>query len=190
MLSPLHSFVDQMIDFQLYRNSNLIDTFKGLKNIENGSNKRYINFFPQVDIQIGDILLNSNIKYYVIDIDTQTWNGQIASIKAYYQTTPPSNNYESSTVYNINNPSNSIIGNQHSAIINNSNFSIDDFKQLIELYGDNNKQQLYELTSQLNEVLKKDDFHKSKLSKFSDLIAQHSWVALSIAQIIAGYLSH
>lgn len=159
-----------------------------MKNFEKNTNKKYIGFFPNADIQIGDVLINSGIKYYVVDLDTQTWKGQIASLKAYYQTTPPQTSQSSSTIFNISNASNSIIGNQQSAIINNSSFNIDDFKQLIELYGEQDKQQLYELTSLLKSCLDKDDFHKSKLSKFSDLIAKHSWVPLGIAQIISAYI--
>jgi len=188
MLSPLHAFADCMIDFQNYRNSQYISTLKGLKNTEKNTNKKYIGFFPGVDIQIGDILINSGIKYYIIDIDTQSWKGQIASLKAYYQTTPPQNTSSNSTIFNISNASNSIIGNQQSAIINNSSFNIDDFKSLIELYGEQDKQKLYELTSLLKNCLDNDDFHKSKLSKFSDLIAKHSWVPLGIAQIISAYI--
>lgn len=188
MLSPLHSFADKMINFDVYRNSQLIFTVPGLKNTEKNTNKRIVEFFPEVKIQIGDVLINSGISYYITDIDTQTWMGQIAAIKAYYQTTPPVEHHSNSTVYNINNAQNSIIGNQQSAILNNSNFNIDDLKQLIELYGSNDKQQLHELSSLLKECLEKDDFHKSKLSKFSDLIAKHSWLPLAISQIIAGYI--
>ena len=187
MNNPLNSFKRSMIDFEIYRNSELISIQKGLKNSYQG--KVFIEFFPNVDIQIGDILKNSNITYYIIDVDTQTWMGKISAIKAYYQTRPPVDSQQNSTIFNINSAPNSIIGNQQSAIINNSNFGIDDLKKLIELYGANDKQQLYELSSQLQEILNKDDFHKSKLSKFSDLISKHSWLPLSIAQIIAGYLS-
>lgn len=190
MFSPLDSFQDRMINFDIYRNQNFIFSTKGLKNIENNTNKRYIGLYPFVEIQIGDVLINSNIKYYIVDIDTQTWQGQVCQLKAYYQTTPPNNQQSNSITYNINNASNSIIGNQQSAIINNSNFSIEDLKQLVELYGNNDKQQLNELVSSLTESLKKDDFHKGKLSKFGDLIAKHAWLPTAIAQIIAGYLSH
>lgn len=154
MLSPLHSFADRMINFDVYRNSVLLYTVPGLKNIENNTNKRMVEFFPEITIQVGDLLVNSGINYYVVDVDTQ----------------------------------NSIIGNQQSAIINNSNFDVDNLKELIDLYGNNDKQQLYELCSLLEQSLQKDDFHKSKLSKFSDLIAKHSWLPTAIAQIISAYL--
>ena len=188
--NPLDSFARNMIEFEIFRNSAIISTVKGLKNIETASSKKYIGFYPNVDIQVGDILStpNSNIKYYIVDIDTATYMGEIYQIKAYYKNSQPVNNYESSTIFNINNPQNSIIGTQQSAILNNSNFNIDDLKQLIELYGSNDKQQLHELSSLLKECLEKDDFHKSKLSKFSDLIAKHSWLPLAISQIIAGYI--
>lgn len=188
MLSPLHRFADRMIDFDVYRNSVLIFTIPGLKNTETNTNKRIVEFFPEAKIQVGDILVNSGINYYVIDIDTQTWMGQVAAIKAYYQTTPPQPSESKSTVFHINNSPNSIIGNQQSAILNNSSFNIDDLKQLIELYGNNDKQQLYELTSLLEESLQKDEFRKSKLSKFSDLVTKHSWLPTAIAQIISAFI--
>lgn len=190
MRNPLSSFERSMVDFQIVRNSEIISTNKGLKNTETGSNRKYISFYPTVDIQVGDILINPNspVKYFIVDLDTATWMGEICQLKAYYQTTPPTEQSLNPTVYNINNASNSIIGNQQSAIINNSSFNIDDLKELIELYGAEDKQQLYELVSVLQQSLKEDTFHKSKLSKFSDLIAKHSWLPLSIAQIISGFL--
>lgn len=184
----LDHFRVNMIDFQLFRNSALITTLKGLKNVEPNTNRKLIQFYPDTDIQIGDILVNSNIKYYITDIDTQSWMGKVDSIIAYYQTTPPVVHQNNSTTYNIANATNSIIGNQQQAILNNSSFSIDDLKQLVELYGEDDKQQLYELTSLLQESLQKDDFHKSKLSKFGDLIAKHSWLPTAIAQIISAFI--
>lgn len=187
MNNPLYHFRHRMIDFELYRNSQLVNTVKGLKNSYQG--KKYIEFFPDTDIKVGDVLVNSNFNYYIVDLDSQTWMGEVSSIQAFYQTTPVQDAQTTSTIFNINNASNSIIGNQQSAIINNSTFDISQLTDLIELYGANDKQQLYELTDLLKQLLEKDDFSKSKLSKFSDLIAKHSWLPLAIAQIIAGYLS-
>lgn len=186
MDNPLNHFRNSMIDFEIYRGSQLISISKGLKNSYQG--KVYIEFFPDVDVQIGDVLVNSNIKYYIVDIDTQTWQGKVSAIKAFYQTRPPVDQQLNSIVYNIGTASNSIIGNQQQAILNNSSFSIDDLKELIELYGDNDKQQLYELTSLLQQSLEKDNFHKGILSKFSDLIAKHSWLPTAIAQIISAFI--
>lgn len=186
MNNPLNHFKNRMIDFDIYRNSNLLSTTKGLKNSYQG--RVFIEFFPDVDVQIGDILVNSKINYYITDIDTQTWMGEISAIKAFYQTNPPVEQSSSSTVFNINNASNSIIGNQQQAILNNSLFNIDDLKQLIELYGNDDKEQLYQLSSQLEQLLQEDDFHKSKLSNFSNLIAKHSWLPTAIAQIISAFI--
>ena len=190
MHNPLKAFKRNMLEYKIYRNSELISSAKGLPNTEQTTAKKFIGFFPDANIQVGDVLCieNSSIKYFIVDIDTSSYQGQIFQIKAYYQTTAPVNSSPSSTVYNINTATNSIIGSQESAIINNSTFSIDDLKQLIELNGSEDKQKLYELTSLLQQSLQNDDFHKSKLSKFSDLVAKHSWLPLAIAQIIAGYL--
>lgn len=188
-MNPLNSFKRQMIDFQIYRNSALIDTVKGLKNTEKGSNKKFIGFFPDVDIQIGDFLMipNTSVKYSIIDIDTSTYMGEIYQLKAYYQTAPAEAKQPSVT-FNVNSSPNSIFGTQASAIINNPSFSINDLDSLIESDGGADKKELYQLSSQLQELLEKDEFHKSKLSKFSDLIAKHSWLPLAIAQVISAYL--
>lgn len=187
MTSPFQYFAKSMIDFEQYRDSQYIATIKGLKNSYEG--KKCIEVYPNVNIKIGDVLKNSNIDYYILDVDTQTWQGKVETFQAFYQTTPPIKEQPLPTVYNITSAQNSIIGNQQSVTINNS-YSIEDLKQLIELYGQNDKQQLYELTSLLKETLDKDEFHKSKLAKFGDLLAKHSWLPLAISQIIAGYLSH
>lgn len=188
-MNPLNHFISQMIEFQIYRNSVLIDTVKGLKNTEKGSNKKFIGFFPDVDIQIGDFLMvpNTSIKYSIIDIDTSTYMGEIYQLKAYYQTAPAEAKQPSVT-FNVNSSPNSIFGTQASAIINNPSFNISDFDSLIESNGGTDKKELYQLSSQLQELLEKDEFHKSKLSKFSDLIAKHSWLPLAIAQVISAYL--
>lgn len=188
-MNPLNHFKNQMIDFEIYRNSALIDTVKGLKNTEKGSNKKFIGFFPDVDIQIGDFLMvpNTNIKYSIIDVDTSTYMGEIYQLKAYYQTAPAEVKQPSVT-FNVNSSPNSIFGTQASAIMNNPTFSISDFDSLIESNGGTDKKELYQLSSQLQELLEKDEFHKSKLSKFSDLIAKHSWLPLAIAQVISAYL--
>ena len=188
-MNPLNHFISQMIEFQIYRNSVLIDTVKGLKNTEKGSNKKFIGFFPDVDIQIGDFLMvpNTSIKYSIIDVDTSTYMGEIYQLKAYYQTAPAEAKQPSVT-FNVNSSPNSIFGTQASAIINNPSFNISDFDSLIESNGGTDKKELYQLSSQLQELLEKDEFHKSKLSKFSDLIAKHSWLPLTIAQVISAYL--
>ena len=188
-MNPLNHFISQMIEFQIYRNSVLIDTVKGLKNTEKGSYKKFIGFFPDVDIQIGDFLMvpNTNIKYSIIDVDTSTYMGEIYQLKAYYQTAPAEVKQPSVT-FNVNSSPNSIFGTQASAIMNNPTFSISDFDSLIESNGGTDKKELYQLSSQLQELLEKDEFHKSKLSKFSDLIAKHSWLPLAIAQVISAYL--
>lgn len=190
-MNPLNHFRNQMVDFNISRNSLHISTEKGLKNTEKNTHRKYIGFFPNADIQVGDTLSipNSDIKYYVVDTDTATYMGEIYQIKAYYQNIPPIENQQpNSVVFNVQGSPNSIIGTQTSAIINNPSFNISDFDNLIETYGGNDKKELYQLSSQLQELLEKDDFHKSKLSKFSDLIAKHSWLPAAIAQILSAYL--
>ena len=190
MNNPLNSFKKNMIDFEIYRNSNLMSIAKGLKNTEKVSNKKYIGFFPEADVQIGDVLIipNTNIKYFIVDVDTSTYMGEVFQLKAYYQTTNKESTQATSIVFNVTDSPNSIIGTQMSAIINNPTFGITDFDKLIDTYGGDDKKELYVLSSQLKELINQDNFHKSKLSKFSDLIAKHSWLPLAIAQLLSAYL--
>lgn len=185
MNNPLNHFENRMVNFEIYRNSQLISVSKGLKNSYQG--RDFIEFFPNVDVQAGDILKCQNINFYITNTDFQTWMGEVSAIKAYYQTTPIEPKQPSVT-FNVNSSPNSIFGTQASAIISNPTFSISDFDNLIESNGGTDKKELYQLSSQLQELLEKDEFHKGKLSKFSDLIAKHSWLPLAIAQIISAYL--
>lgn len=189
MRNPLDGFKSEMVNFQIYRNENLISVSKGLRNTEKGTHKKFIGFYPDTDVQVGDILImeNTNMKSFVVDIDIASYKGSPFQIKAYYQNTQP-NSQPSSTVYNIGTATGSIIGNQQQAILNNSSFNIDDLKQLIELYGNNDKERLNQLTVLLEDSLRKDDFKKGKLSQFSDLLAKHSWLPTAIAQIISAFI--
>lgn len=190
MHNPLDGFKSEMVNFQIYRNENLISVSKGLRNTEKGTHKKFIGFYPDTDIQVGDILVmeNTNMKSFIVDIDIASYKGSPFQIKAYYQNTQPVEQNSNSTVYNIGTASNSIIGNQQQAILNNSSFNIDDLKQLIELYGANDKERLNQLSTLLEDSLKKDDIKKSKFSKFSDLLAKHSWLPTAIAQVICTFI--
>src|SRR5699024_9616537 len=150
--------------------------------------------YPEIDIQINDILINTttNIKYIILDIDSSSYKGTIFQKKAYYQTSTyieAPNNTSTTYNYNISNPQNSIIGNQEFATINNKSFNIDELKKLIELYGDNDKAKLYQLTSELEKAIHNDNIKKGMLSRFSDLIAKHSWLPLAIAQILSAFIT-
>lgn len=189
--NPLDSFKRNMIEFTIHRSDGTFSSVKGLKNTENSTNKKYIGFYPNVDIQIGDVITCNDfpIKYYVIDVDTATYLGKIFQIKAYYETQAPQQKNQNSTVYNIKNAPNSIIGNQQNATQNNYVSDIESFKHMIEQYGANDKARLYELSKTLELCLEKDEFQKSKLSKFGDLLAKHSWLPTAITQLICTYIS-
>ncbi len=190
--NPLDGFKRVMIEFNIYRSNELLSTVKGLKNTENGTHRKFIGFYPDVDVQAGDVISSAGIpiNYYVTDVDTATWNGKISQIKAYYETRTPQEKDSNSVTYNIQNAPNSIIGNQHNATQNNYVSDIGDLKQMIEQYGNDDKEQLYELANTLEQSLQKDEFKKSKLSKFGDLIAKHSWLPAAIAQLICAFISN
>ena len=68
MRNPLDSFKEHMLNYNLVRNNNLITTVKGLPNTEKGTNRKFIALYPEIDIQINDILinvLNKELKKYI-----------------------------------------------------------------------------------------------------------------------------
>lgn len=194
MQNPLDNFKEHMITFNLIRNNDLITSVKGLPNTEKNTNRKYIALYPETDIQVNDILINdtTNIKYVILDLDVSSYRGNIFQKKAYYQTSTyrqSQNNTSNTYHYNINNPQNAIIGNQEFATISNSSINFDEFKKLIELYGKDDKPQLYHLSYELEKAIQNDNIKKGMLSHFSDLISKHSWLPLAIAQIISAFIT-
>lgn len=77
-----------MLNYNLFRNNNLIIAVKGLQNIEKSIHRKFIALYPEIDIQINDILINTttNIKYIILDTDSSLYTGTILQKKTYYQT--------------------------------------------------------------------------------------------------------
>ena len=74
---------------------------------------------------------------------------------------------------------------QNTGTINiGSQISLDDIKELIEKYGNEDKQQLNELLEELKSAEKFEIYKKGMLAKFGDLLAKHSWLTGALAQYI------
>lgn len=183
----LSAFRSSMLDCEIIRNKIKIATYKGL--ISDTKDYNMISFEPNsnVDIQIGDdIYCPLKKKHYIItNVETTTFMGQIHSIDAYFE-----NSFKqsiSNITFNTYNPSNSIIGNQQNVILNITE-SFNNLDKLIDNNGNEDKSRLNELSSVLKSELSSNQINKTKFSKFSDLIAKHSWLPLAISQIIAAWI--
>ena len=183
----LNAFRGSMLDCEIIRNGITISTHKGL--IFDTKDHNVIKFEPNsnIDIQIGDdIYCPLKDKHYIIiNKEISTFRGQVYSINAYFE-----NNFTkpiSNTTFNTYNPTNSIIGNQQIATINITE-SFKNLNDMIAKYGNEDKPYLNELVDILKSELNNNQINKSKLSKFSELIAKHSWLPLCISQIIAAWL--
>ena len=185
IINSLKAFRHEMLDCEISRNNNYIGTYKGL--ISDDEKYHFISFDIGPEILPGDDIFCplKNKHYIVTNADIVVIHGKQDRLDVYFQSEfikPKTTN-----VFNTYNPNSSIIGNQTNATINNG-FNFEDFSRMINLYGSNDKDRLNELLSSLEECLKNDDFSKSKLKKFSDLISKHSWLPLAISQLLAAWI--
>ncbi len=183
----LSAFRSSMLDCEINRNNILIATYKGLISDSKDYNLISFDYRKDIDIQVGDdIYCPLKKKHYIItNVEISTFNGKIHSIDAYFENS--FNKTNQNIVFNTYNPSNSIIGNQQYATLNIN----ESFKALDDLINDNggtDKSALYELLETLKSELSSDIINRSKLAKFGDLIAKHSWLALAITQIFAAWI--
>ena len=121
----------------------------------------------------------------ITNVEIRTISGKPHSFDAYFE-----NNFTrtiSNMTFNTYNPNNSIIGTQQNAVINITD-SFDNLDKLIQNQGGKDIERLNELSSTLKSELLGNQIDKSKLSKFGDLIAKHSWLVMAISQIIAAWL--
>ena len=180
------------VEYQVFRNNSVIAKETGIPNHEKATSNKYIGFRPLTDIKPGDCLINPvNEKLYVVDIQTDIHRGQPFQLKAYYQTeveysapTTPQ-----STIFNINNANNSVIGNNNVLNINYTD-CLQKLKKSIENSNEADKEELSKIVSLL-ELIVEDNIpvKKGLLSKFSDIIAKHSWLASQITTLLLSWLT-
>lgn len=188
-MNVLDHFKGQMIPVDIYRNNVKISTEQCLKN----TSLRSFKFYPNIDIIVGDVVLEPTTKmeFLITDIDTKSFQGQITEKVAYYQTktsnVPPS----STTVFNIQNADHSIIGNQQNATINLNSVDMDKFLSLIEEKGENDKELLRELAETLKDIKNNNvPVKQGILSKFSDVLCKYSWAFEACSKLVVAWLTN
>lgn len=192
-MTPAQSFIESRgIMFEIERSGNIVSESKGLPNHEKSTSKAYIGFFPEENILVGDWLINpSGERFYVIDTITQYSFGKPNQLKAYYQTLSEYNSAKtaSSTIFNIENATGSIIGTQSNFTMNYSD-SIHQVKEQIENSTSPDKEELQQIINLLEMVLNNQvPAQKGLLSKFSAVLERNSWITGSIASALLSWLT-
>lgn len=188
---PFIDFLDRHgIKYTIIRDDSVLSEQIGLPNTES-SGKKYIAFMPNTDIKINDQLINpTGEKVYVINTQTQFFHQDPQQLMAYYQTEYEHNNSSvaSGTVFNINTVSNSVIGNNNIATLNNQQL-LSEIKAKAE-NCEEDKEELHQIVSLLELIADgKVEPKKGILSKFSALMEKHSWLTSSICSFILSFLT-
>ncbi|MFT8930059.1 MAG: hypothetical protein ABF969_12060 [Sporolactobacillus sp.] len=183
---------DAGIDLELIRNGKSIAKFKGMKDTDQNGN--YFILYPRTNFEIGDIFNNLavNVSYEIIDKDVMPFDGQIAGLKAYFQTASEKKRQSatsSNVTFNVQSAVNSVIGQN-----NLTTFNIEQgFKELlnqIDKQDTEDKEQLKKLVELVRQFVENDIApQKGMLSKFGDLIAKHAWITGPLGSLIVSWLA-
>lgn len=116
-----NTFIDRYgMFYSIERNGLSKSKYMGLINTEKSTQKRYIGFYPDADIQSGDYLINQyGDKYFVKTKEVSTFNGQPHELKCYII---PYDEYKdaqtpNSPIFNIQNAFGSVIGTQANVVL-------------------------------------------------------------------------
>lgn len=94
-------------------------------------------------------------------------------------------NQSEKTVFNIQQATNSILGNQQHATINQTTINFEAIKELVASKGENDNPEIQELIAILQNHLEQNKpLEKGMLSKFGDVLQQHPWLSNPLGQLI------
>ncbi len=181
------------VDVSIERNNDIIQTIRGLFNSENDTHKKYCGFMPGTDIRPNDwiIKVETGERFHVTDTESQTFQGKLQQIKAFYQTETEYNNSQKDVqqpIFNIQNAYGSVIGTGNTATIN-YNSSIENIKSAVEATDSPDKEELKQIVSLLEMVVNNQvPASKGLFSKFADVMERNSWITGSIAGSLLSWL--
>ncbi|CDN37054.1 hypothetical protein [Bacillus thuringiensis] len=107
--------------------------------------------------------------------------------RVYFEMKEKSNtmNPSGSTVFNIQQATNSILGNQQHASINQTTINFESLKELVASKGEADNPEIQELIALLQNHLEQNTpLEKGMLSRFGDVLAQHPWLSNPLGQWI------
>lgn len=152
-----------------------------------------IHFYPDSDIRPNDIinLISTNENFYIIDVKSLYFLKKIDSLEAKYLTetefknrnTENQSTNKPTTIFNITNANNSVIGTNP---VGNYNFGFTGIEKLIEKKS-TNIHEFDAFLAVLKNTLETERCPKGIMANFSDLLKKHSWLSSPVAQLL---LSH
>lgn len=182
----LYDFADSMQTVNLKRNSEI---YEGLKVVFQKNEERF-DFPPDSPIipQVGDVVVVRNREYCVTDVSETCLQGD--NLYAYEASIKQSQVPTASPVFNIQNASNSIIGTQQNANMQNISSLADLRDKAKEITNEQDAEQLNKLISLLEVSIENNTpVSKGFLAKFSDVLKKHSDFATAIGVQVIKWLS-
>lgn len=191
-MSRINNFIERSgVMYSVERNNDVTSEQKGLINTEQSTGKRYIGFYPEADIQIGDFVTNPfGDRYYVSNREIQTFAGRPHQLKCYIISAAEYENSKSSTsaTFHIENAYGSVIGTQANVTLN-YNESIKNAKEQIDSTDSPDKQELQQIISLLEMVVNNQvPPQKGLFSKFSAVMERNSWITSTITSTLLNWL--
>lgn len=160
----IKSFLDSHgEDYDLTRDDQYLGVVRGLKNREKGSNRNFIGFLPEVNVQVGDWLEGKVTKnvFIIQDITSDVIQGEVYQKKCFFFTKVEHEEREAlrrpaqSIVYNLNGANTRV--NNHSTdqsinVVNTSNHELfDEIKKILSEHV-NDQDELHELRLLVNNM--------------------------------------
>lgn len=181
-------------EFTVIRGGTEIRDLRGVRNSEQEPHREYVGFYPDADVQEGDVLRSkvSQELLHVVEAKPDVVAGRLFQRKAYYLTEKElkrqSQSQQPSTIYNIGTATGSIIGNQQVAALNLSE-SPQAIRQLISESDSMDKEELYQLVEQLTAVLEgTQQAKRGVLGRFSEVIQRNAWITGPLATLALNWL--
>lgn len=181
-------------EFTVIRGGTEVKDLVGVRNSEQESHREYVGFFPNEDVQDGDVLRSkvSQELLHVVEAKPDVVAGRLFQRKAYYLTEKEirrqSQSQQPSTIYNIGNATGSMIGNQQVATLNLSQ-GPQALRQLIGESDSTDKEELYQLVEQLVAVLEgTQQVKRGVLGRFSEVVQRNAWITGPLATLALNWL--
>lgn len=135
---------------------------------------------------LGNLFTKEYIYGHYAEGDLQDINPAYAG-RVYFEMKEKSNtmNQSGQTTFNIQQATNSILGNQQHATINQTTINFDTIKELVASRGEVTNPEIQELLALLQNYFEQNKpLEKGTLSKFGDVLVQHPWLSDALGQLI------
>lgn len=155
--------------------------------------KKYIGFYPDADVRVGDWVEHSKTgeRLYIHDTSNHYIGNQTFQKKGLYWTEAQyqrrnEKNGTSNPSFTFNGPvTGSIVGTQQHATLT---VQIENLYQDVEKRGGEDTEELKKMLDKIQKALDKGELKKGSLSQFGDLLAKHSWIMGPLGTLLVNHL--